>query len=171
MCAIWNFLIMIAFYKEIPYHLERPISNVKRHLRELTTKQWQLEWNYGNMGRMTHEFFPNVDSRRIMSWNLRSQIYTGHGAFLDYLNRFTSKDEPNCSFVELRTPKRYLTSYTLTQSLDMIHITPNSKNLWYNQLANNKHVQRKRRAVVRWSLEKNRHDITLINSSKQWDSR
>lgn len=48
-------------YNAISYHIRKPITTLKRTLKELTIKQWQLKCDYGETGRLTHRYFSNID--------------------------------------------------------------------------------------------------------------
>lgn len=144
------------------YYLEKPISHLKRILKEITVKQWQFDWDYGDKGRETYDYFPKVNNNRLISDFFLAQLYTAHGAFLEYLHKCKKADTPDCACGSEGRPILFLTECPLTQANPLAHITTENKKEWYKQVANNKHVQNKAKIVIRW-LQDNCDSITTLS--------
>lgn len=100
--------------KEPKHYLLKPTSKLKRTLKELTIKQWQFKWDYGDTGRETYQYFPTLDKNRLISDYLSSQQYTAYEAFSAYLHRFNKADTLHCECGSEGTPKYILLNCPLT---------------------------------------------------------
>jgi len=62
-------------------------------------KEWPSKWTQPTKGRITKEYFPNVEDRLNMKLNLTQNlaaILTGYGKTKTYLHRFKIIKEPTC---------------------------------------------------------------------------
>ncbi|XP_063370300.1 uncharacterized protein LOC134658545 [Cydia amplana] len=78
-----------------------PISYVKRSIRMTTLDEWNRRYTTGCTASITKLFFPDAIAayrtiRKINIDSVTTQIFTGHGGFSEYLNRFKCKDNPSC---------------------------------------------------------------------------
>lgn len=76
------------YTKQSYYSTQKIISKLKKSLNELTIKQWHFEWDYGDKGRLTHDYFQTVDKNRLTSCKLLSQIYPRDGKFPVYRHQW-----------------------------------------------------------------------------------
>ncbi|XP_023241502.1 uncharacterized protein LOC111639790 [Centruroides sculpturatus] len=78
-----------------------PMVSRKRLIWNTLVQTWQRLWDEGETGRLTYGFFPKILDRlgnRHFSINfLTSQLFTGHGNFLQYLCRFKHSETQYCS--------------------------------------------------------------------------
>ena len=62
--------------------------------------KWQENWEQSDKGRITFYFFPSVTDRlRLRCFQpdrILSQVFTGHGAFREYLARHRLAESPLC---------------------------------------------------------------------------
>lgn len=136
--------------KAIPYHIQRPISNLKRQLKDLTLKQWQFERDYGDTGRTTHKCFLQVETCRLVRCKLITQIYAGHGAFPIYLHRFVQKGGMGMRGVaNPKTGKNHLNNLPTNTSTQSAQRNTKQQTALPPPVANNKHFQTKGKAVIR----------------------
>ena len=76
-----------------------PKSVILRELKEESVKKWQNNWTLTTKGRITKEYFPNVEERLKMKIHLTQNltaITTGHGKTRAYLHRFNIIQDPKC---------------------------------------------------------------------------
>lgn len=75
-------------------------SSRLRHRKEMLDK-WQENWEQSDKGRMTFYFFPSVTERLKAKFfrpdRIVSQVFSGHGAFREYLARHRIAETPLCS--------------------------------------------------------------------------
>lgn len=107
---------------------QKTIINIKRTIKKLTNNLAMeirlrlLEHRQAD----THMYFPKLDTYRLISCNLLSKIYTGHGTSPVYLHRFAPVETTECEYSLIRTSKNFLTACPLTQVLHLLDITPNN---------------------------------------------
>jgi hypothetical protein len=79
-------------YKRIPK------SVILRELKEESVKKLQNNWTLTTKGRITKEYFPNVEERLKLKIHLTQNLtpITGHGKTRAYLHRFDIIQEPKC---------------------------------------------------------------------------
>ncbi|KAJ0169561.1 hypothetical protein K1T71_014746 [Dendrolimus kikuchii] len=87
--------------KTKPHYDRCPVSYVKRMIRMGTLDEWNRRFRDEPTASVTKFFFPNSECalkiiRRVDTTSLTTQIFTGHGGFSEYLNRFKLKDDPSC---------------------------------------------------------------------------
>lgn len=78
-----------------------PVSFVKRQIRKETLDEWSRRYNDGKTASTTKLFFPQVVGaysilKKIELTPILVQVFTGHGGFSEYLNRFKCKESPAC---------------------------------------------------------------------------
>ena len=76
------------------------ISAIKMDVRKESIRRWESQWEETTKGAITKEFFPSVESRLAVNFNLSSNvttIMTGHGNIRSYLHRFKIIGSPECS--------------------------------------------------------------------------
>lgn len=115
----------------------------------------------GDTGRITHRFFPTVDTDIKVTDNRLTQVYTAHGKFPFYLHRFKLSDSPLCICGELGDWQHYLTSCDLTKRWHLPPLTILNERLWYRQITANKGQQQKIKCIVDW-LKANIGDVINI---------
>ncbi|KAJ0182276.1 hypothetical protein K1T71_001645 [Dendrolimus kikuchii] len=84
-----------------PHYDRCPVSFVKRMIRMGTLDEWNRRFRDEPTASVTKFFFPNTECayktiRRVGITSLTTQIFTGHGGFSEYLNRFKLKEDPSC---------------------------------------------------------------------------
>lgn len=119
---------------------------------ELTIKQWHFEWDYVNTGRLTQRYFPKVythiNKKQITFSNLHkpwrvpsisAQILIGGNA------RMRLRADGNFQTLpySLPTPQR----------IHLVDLTPKFEQIWQKQLTQNKSLQAKDKAVIRWLID------------------
>ncbi|CAF4939199.1 unnamed protein product [Pieris macdunnoughi] len=87
--------------KTKPEYDKRPLSEVKRKIRERTLEAWQTRYTHSQTGAKTKEFLPDIKVayktvKDKMFEEHTVQVITGHGAFAEYLHRFKLKDDAAC---------------------------------------------------------------------------
>lgn len=87
--------------KTAPVYDGIPVSFIKREIRIRTLDVWQQSYGNATTGAVTRLFFGDVrQSHKILGKmvlnNRRTQMFTGHGGFAEYLHRFKLKDSPYC---------------------------------------------------------------------------
>lgn len=126
----------------VEHELPIPISFVKTALKRDLLSHWQKEWDKGDKGLHTKEYFPKVDpSLRIRLSPPISAFLTGHGPFPTYLfpRNFTNSEDCDCG--EKGTPHHYYFHCTLTAQ-------------WHLKLPNKEHQKAWVRSVVRSPLSR-----------------
>lgn len=78
-----------------------PVSYIRRCIREETVEEWNARYKTEVTASVTKLFFPDaIKASRIIKNididGLTTQLFTGHGGFSSYLNRFKCKDSPSC---------------------------------------------------------------------------
>ena len=73
------------------YKLQLPFSYFKLLIRKDLINEWQEYWNNSDKGRITYGFFPTVSTKRCVVNFVKCQIFTGHGIFSLYQERFFNK--------------------------------------------------------------------------------
>lgn len=72
-------------------------AEARKRLMEL----WQSEWELETKGRFTYRIMPKIsywNERRYGETNFKiNQVFTGHGCFGAYLNRFKIQNHDRCS--------------------------------------------------------------------------
>lgn len=86
--------------KKKPDYDQCPVSFVKRSIRMATLVEWNRRYKSGETASVTKMFFPNAVAayrivRKMETTSVITQIFTGHGGFSAYLNRFKCKDNPS----------------------------------------------------------------------------
>lgn len=80
--------------------IETEIERMKRIIRSETVRKWQQEWDAGQLGRLTHQFYGNVEERLNADWIHNShymvQILSGHGNFKSKLKQLGQTDTESC---------------------------------------------------------------------------
>ncbi|KAJ0170097.1 hypothetical protein K1T71_014703 [Dendrolimus kikuchii] len=84
-----------------PLYDKCPVSFVKRQFRMGTVDEWNRRYCQESTASVTKLFFPEVTRafktvRQIGLTGLHTQLFTGHGGFSEYLNRFGCKENPSC---------------------------------------------------------------------------
>lgn len=79
-----------------------PVAFVKRLIRGGTLDEWNVRYQSSDTAEVTKTFFPNAitahsTTRKLTHTQITTQVFTGHGGFSAYLNRFRCKDSPSCS--------------------------------------------------------------------------
>ncbi|KAJ2942515.1 hypothetical protein O0L34_g1979 [Tuta absoluta] len=88
--------------KTRPVYDRFPLSLPKRLIKENTLSTWQTRYAESTQGAVTKMYFPEVKQaykvlRKLKITNSLAQIFTGHGAFRQYLHRFKLLDNPFCT--------------------------------------------------------------------------
>ena len=89
-----------------------PISFGCRLLQTNTQREWDNRWTSATTGRTTYKFFMNIAARRELDRipdYVRTQFFTGHGFFRQYLHRFKRSDHDRCVCGEQQTSWHLLT--------------------------------------------------------------
>ncbi|XP_060810843.1 uncharacterized protein LOC132904445 [Amyelois transitella] len=85
-----------------PHYDRCPVSFVKRQIRMDTIDEWNRRYVEGDTASTTKLFFPDAGEayqilRKIALTPVLVQVFTGHGGFSQYLNRFKCKESPTCA--------------------------------------------------------------------------
>ncbi|KAG6462664.1 hypothetical protein O3G_MSEX013397 [Manduca sexta] len=78
-----------------------PVSCLRRQIRQESIEEWSRRYEHGETASVTKLFFPNaVEAHKILKQlqvdPTTTQIFTGHGGFSEYLNRFRCKENSSC---------------------------------------------------------------------------
>ncbi|GBO43365.1 hypothetical protein AVEN_68410-1 [Araneus ventricosus] len=68
--------------------LEFPKSFIKTFLCQKMLATWQMAWDDGNTGRLIHNIIPKVSLQQINWTRNEILLFTGHGPFTSFLQRF-----------------------------------------------------------------------------------
>ncbi|XP_035225305.1 uncharacterized protein LOC118197859 [Stegodyphus dumicola] len=93
-----------------------PPSFLKRQLRDIGNKQWQHEWENGDTGRRTFEFYPVVDKERLQAIPPLVNYITGHGPFPTFFYKRAISMTEACVCGEIGSPDHYVFNCSLTTS-------------------------------------------------------
>lgn len=78
-----------------------PMNIFKKLVRDRAMQAWQSDWETGETGRWTFEFFPTIALRlRARHFSIShhlTQYLTNHGDFMAYLHRFHHRDSNKCT--------------------------------------------------------------------------
>ncbi|KAL0277692.1 UNVERIFIED_CONTAM: hypothetical protein PYX00_004896 [Menopon gallinae] len=76
-------------------------KEIANRIQEHIYTEWQKQWHSSVKGRITFKFFPSVKQRmqnkKIHIDFHTTQVFSGHGNFADYLQKFNLKDDPTCT--------------------------------------------------------------------------
>ncbi|KAI4473628.1 hypothetical protein M0802_016017 [Mischocyttarus mexicanus] len=97
------------------------IKNRKCTIRKTTTKIWQEQWNVSEKGRITFEYFDNIQERLNANWihhnHYMVQILSGHGNFNYQLKRLGLAQTDKCKCEETDTVKHVIFDCALLKEL------------------------------------------------------
>jgi hypothetical protein len=72
----------------------------EKRIKEDMVRVWQERWTGSAKGRYLYAYFPVVQYRSLCSGyeigHVMSMFLTGHGAFMEYLNRFAKSATNEC---------------------------------------------------------------------------
>lgn len=119
--------------RQIPIHLDNlqleqnEFETFDKHqlykqLFNALTCIWQQNWTESPQGKITRDFFPNVQSRLKMIWikpdHYVTQILTGHGNFAANLIRFNLAEDDLCACEDSEQDTMYHMLYTCPRYTD-----------------------------------------------------
>lgn len=135
-----------------------PRTLLKSKLKSAIMEEWQYIWTHHADGRITNKFFPEVQVHRLIGDRELAQVYTGHGHFPAYLERFKIWDTDLCACGERGDWLHYLTKCTLHGYKLLRPVTSANDKVWFSQVSTNKYLRQRVRQIVLW-LKRNIEDI------------
>jgi ribonuclease HI len=130
--------------------IDYPQSLLKYNLQKELKRKWQESWDEECKGRITHAYFPKVDSSRLISHPGLTTVFTEHGPYPAYLWRFNLASTNRCVCGEEGTAKHYLFYCTLTKDWHMREPADSAKTIWAEQITQSKTLQIKARNLYIW---------------------
>ncbi|GBN36031.1 hypothetical protein AVEN_190139-1 [Araneus ventricosus] len=116
--------------------IEFPKSFIKTFLRQKMLATWQMAWDDGDTGSLIHNVIPKFSLQPINWTRTEVLLFTGHGPFPSFLQRFNLAEIALCSCGGIGTPIHFATVCLLTTSC---HMTPPSQQyqpVWFRNVAN-----------------------------------
>ena len=90
---------------------------MKVEIRNESIRIWQERWNNSENGRLTWEYFSNIEERlkrkEVKFTKHMLQVITGHGEFPAYKRRFGFADSATCWCGEQGTVEHRLTNWPM----------------------------------------------------------
>lgn len=125
-------------------YLPIPNSKVTYFFKTRIKEEWTDYWHYAETGRRTFRFLKDVSHSLLINNRYLIFFLTGHGPFLEYLNRFNIKDSPVCPCGVLVNdglgdPDHYVFHCIFTKDYHLTKPSPVNEEVWFKNVLKNPH--------------------------------
>ncbi|KAG8179205.1 hypothetical protein JTE90_004033 [Oedothorax gibbosus] len=76
--------------------LPKPLSHLKKTLRDISIINWQTQWTEEGEGRRLHSYIHKVDLNKNIGDTTLTQFLTGHATTPSYFHKIGQESSPNC---------------------------------------------------------------------------